>query len=354
MERKLFDNSLSRDEIDRMVRSISPGWKIHRTTEIESGHLIIYRLDVESSNGEKQCYLKATPEEKRPTVDLEARVLSVIEAQSNLPVPTILGVVDEHEELPAPFMLMSALEGRTIQESGVATLTDTELRTVAEQMGRYLAELHSLPVVDAFGFLTNDGPIAQGDRPARDFESIQVAEPFDSWREMLHWRFENALKALADTRFADIIDQAESAVASRIDELQGPFEPVLARVDQSWGNVLLDDGHIAGLIDWEFVLGAPPGYDLVSVEWTMTGRPCLFEPTISDRRDLVFDALVAGYRIAGPASVLNQSGVNRPCYELLLALRGMAHFETWFELFEFDGEPDDAAVQLREEVTRLC
>lgn len=337
-----------------MVELISPEWGVHRTKEIESGHLIVYRLGVKTSKGEKNCYLKATPEEYSPTVDLEARLLSLIEAHSGIPVPTILGAVDEHKGLPAPFMLMSALEGRSIQEADIASFADAELRTVAEEVGRYLADLHTLSVVDAFGFLTYEGSTVQGDRPEGDLEAVRVADPFNSWREMLRWRFENALDALADTRFTAVASQAESVIEPRIDELQGPFKPVLARVDQSWGNVLLDGGHVTGLVDWEFTLGAPPGYDLVSVMWTMAGRPCLFEPTITDRRQLVFDALATGYREEAHTSVIDRSSMNRPCYELLLALRGMAHFETWFDVFEFDTERDEAAAKLREEVARLC
>lgn len=350
----MFDTTLSRDHIDRMVGLIDSEWRVCDTTKVDGGHHCVYKIAVATSCGNEELYLKATPAEKEPTTRLEARLLSVLEAHTGIPTPTIRGVVDEHAELPAPFVVMSAIPGRTIPETEMASLADETLRSIARDSGRLLADLHAVNAVDDFGYPTEQGPVLRGERPSGTVETIGVADPITTWREWLRRRAETSIEVLPSTRFSDLTSRVASTIHTRIDDIRGPFAPVLARVDQSWGNVVLDDGTLSGLVDWEYSLATSPDYDIVSVAWTLAGRAFLFDPTVPDRRQLVFDAVTAGYQAEGSASVIDRARENRPCYELLLALRAMVNLEPWHTLFEFGGGSDDAASTLRAEVaTRL-
>lgn len=44
---------------------------------------------------------------------------------------------------------------------------------------------------------------------------------------------------MAETRFADLVADAGPALRAGVDALDGPSEPVVARVGQPWENVLL-------------------------------------------------------------------------------------------------------------------
>lgn len=345
-----YDTGLPDAQLERILDSIEPDWTLRDATHVEGGVHIVYRLTAETGDGTETVYLKATPPEKPPTVHLDARLHAGIDANSDVPVPSVLGVVDEHADLPAPYAVLSTMPGTTRLRPELPSVSDEELRRIARQSGRYLAALHELDAVDAYGFLTHDGPPLAGDRPASDFSTIAVTDPTDDWRDCLGTWAEGTLNRLRDTQFADVVSRAGPAVESGIEQLDGPFEPVLARIDHSVENVLVEDGDVRAFIDWEFTLAATPAYDLQCVVWSLAGGPYRFSPAATERRPLVREAVLDGYRERAGADRIEQFHANRECYELLSTLRSMVHLEDWFELFGLGDRTDDAAEQLRSEL----
>lgn len=344
------DTTLSRTTLERMIGEIEPAWQIADATPAEAGHHAVYHLAVETPDGRRECYLKGTPAGKAPSIGLEARLLAVLRERTEIPVPAVYGVVDEHETLPTPFLLLEAVDGEIEARTDLATLPPETHRVIARETGRYLADLHALDAVDAYGFLTAEGPRLHGGRPSGDPATVAVADPTTDWQECLHGWADGTLDRLADTRFADVGPDAEPVLRSRIDDLAGSFDPVLARVDQSLENVLLADGDLRALIDWEFTIAATPAYDVVCVGWSLAGGQYLFAPDVPDRRDLVQEAVLAGYEEGGSTRVLDQVRANRECYELLATLRSMVHLEDWYRLFDLGEAIDEAAGDLRNEV----
>ena len=349
-----YDTELTRDELQRMTTSIAPTWRVCEASETAAGHHIVYRLSVETPDGMRDCYLKGTPEGKSPSVDLEARLLTLLDCHTTIPVPTVLGVVDEDDSLPTPFMLLEAMPGRTEHRSTLSSLSDDSLRAIARDTGRHLAALHRLDVVDAYGFLACDDSLARGDRPTGAFTTVTVADPIVDWRERLRDWASGTLAALEETRFADIVPEAEPIVGAMIDGIEGPFDPVLARIDNALENVLLEGDTVSAMLDWEFTIASTPGYDIVNVAWSLAGGPYQFAPDVPDRGELVRQALLDGYRDQGRKTIVDQTRANRDCYELLSALRSMHHLEHWYQLFDLDDQIDESASKLRTEVeTRL-
>lgn len=345
------DATLSQQELEDALEPIEPDWRIHEATAATAGHHAVYRLAVDTPDGERACYLKATPDDAEASVDLEARLLAVLDAHTELPVPTVYGAVDDHEALPAPYALLEAMPGTATPRTALASLPEESLLGVGRAVGRYLADLHRLDATDAFGFLTYVGPALDGGRPRGDPGTIAVADPTDDWRERLHDWTTGTLADLASTRFADVPPAVEPAVRTEISDLDGPFEPVLARTDQALENVLLEDGEPSALLDWEFTLGATPAYDVCSVAWSLAGGPYLFAPDVPDRRDPLGVAVLEGYRDRGPDRVAEQVRANGDCYHLLSVLRSMVFLEDWYRQFDLGGHLDEAAADLRSELS---
>lgn len=353
-----YDTTLTDAQLVRLLESIEPRWNLRDATPAETGHHAVARLDVETPGGQRTCYLKATPPGKPPSVHLEARLLAGIDANTAIPVPTVLGVVDEHDDLPAPYVLLSTEPGEARSRTVLPSVADRELRRLARETGRGLASLHAVDAVDAFGFLAHDGPALSGETPIDDFAGVAVAEPTPDWRERLAVWAVDTLADLEDTRFADVIPEVRPVLMERVDEVEGPFEPALARIDQSIENVLVDGGDLTAWIDWEFTIAATPAYDLLCVVWSLAGGPYRFDPEVPDRRSLVREALFGGYAEAPvhgerlPSDIVEQARTNQACYELLSTLRSMEHLEGWYQLFDPGGQVNRTARELREEVAR--
>jgi len=351
-----YDTTLTDAQLTRMLEPVAPDWQLRDATPMETGHHAVAKLDVETPDGRRTCYLKATPPGKPATVNLEARLLAGLDATTAIPVPSVFGVVDEDDDLPAPYVLLSTEPGEARSRTTLPSVSDRELRDIARETGRGLASLHAVDAVDAFGFLTHDGPPLSGGVPADDFSSVAVVEPTADWRERLSGWAQDTLVDLADTRFADVVPEVRPVLESEVDAVEGPFEPALARVDQSIENVLVAGSEVTAWIDWEFTIAATPAYDLCCVAWSLAGGPYQFDPDVPDRRPLVREALFEAYAEAPvhcgrpPADVVAQARANRACYELLSTLRSMEHLQGWYELFDLGDRIDRSARDLREEL----
>lgn len=345
-----YDTTLTTAQLDRMLDSIQPTWTLDSADAVETGHHIVYRLGVGTPDGEQTTYLKATPPEKPPTVDLEARILAGIDAQSDVPVPSVHGVVDEHDEFPAPYVLLSTATGETHSRLDLPEIPDHRLRQIGYWCGTHLAMLHDIDAVDSYGYLSYDGPRPRGETPTGDFSGVAVHGGEDAWRKCAHAWGGQTLSQLEETRFADVLPRVESVVESEVESIDGSFDPVIARIDSSIENLLIDSDGIGAFIDWEFTIAATRAYDLSCVVWSLSGGPYLFSHETADRRPIVREAVLSGYEDNYDGEIREQFDANRSCYELLSTLRSMVHLEDWYELFGLETSIEGASQQLRGEL----
>lgn len=152
-----------------MLARIEPDWTLVGRERLPAGHHHTERLTVDTASGRRDCVLKAAPAGEATGLGLETRLLAVLADRTAIPVPGVYGVVDDHDDYPAPFAVVEAAEGRA---------------------------------VDAFGFLDHRDTPRDGSRPPGDPALVTVDEPAESWLGLLR-------------TWAD----------DRIDALEGPFEP---------------------------------------------------------------------------------------------------------------------------------
>lgn len=337
-----------------MVRTIDPNAEVVRSDLADSGYLPVYHLTVETGSTTRDLVLKATLGEGSHGVALEARLLALLEERTSIPVPGVVGAVDDHDDLPAPFFLMAELSGHSIPRTELGDVPADRLAAIARSMGTYLAELHALDVVDAFGYLGVTEPLACGGRPPVDADAIRVADPEESWPACLRAWAEAELDAHEDTRFGDLTPEVRPVLLEAVDGVSDA-PPALAHVDASIENVLLDDdGAVCGVLDWAFTVAAPPAYDLVCVERALAGGHWSFVPGTPDFGPAVREGLVEGYRSAGSPAALDRYRDERRAYDLLWIVRMTNLFDGWFETKGVDPERTEAAArEARETLSAL-
>ncbi|WP_267643587.1 phosphotransferase family protein [Haloarchaeobius amylolyticus] len=338
--------------LERMVQLVAPDWSILADDPEPSGRHATHRLHVETPSGDRRVVLKASNDEE--PFCREARLLAVLDSNTTLPVPTVLGVVDEHDDLPAPFFLMEEVPGESVDKSETDTLSEETLRQIAVSSGRHLAELHALDAVDAFGVVDiQQGEPLSGGRPAGDPGTLRVPDGDTSWATHVESSFEELLDALEDSRFDDVCPDVAEAVEPMVAELRAtePFDPVIGRVEHSLDNVLFDReaGTITGLLDWEFVASMTAANDMVFAEFWLSGGQWGLLPNTPDYRRLVRDGLLEGYREVGSPAVLTEFRAHYDCYATLQLLRTMVLFDGLFDAYgATDREREGAAATLRD------
>lgn len=351
-----YDRTLSHDSITEAVHEIRPSWTVLDVTPAEHGHHIVYFLDVETKTGERRTVLKATPEGKSPVCGNEARMQAILDAHTSIPVPEVFGVVDEHDDLPAPFLLQSHLDGANYRGDIIRELSTTDVERLARTTGRYLAELHDLDAVDSYGFVGIDPEdTLTGQPPSSDLAQITVDDATDSWEAYVENSATQVVDALKETRFADVQRRIEPVVEAYASDLTGEFHPVVARIDSSIDNLLLDHetNAVTGMLDWEFSVAATPAYDIAFVVHSLVDGFWSLLPETPTYRKTAQRSLLEGYREIGSTQTIEQFRANGDCYGLLAVFHSMLNFDNWFDLLEIHDERRDyAADQLRTRLDR--
>lgn len=327
------DSSLSRAQLEEMVATILPDAELHGASHVELGHSRVYQLTVDAPATEGQLVLKAVGDANHRGVGIEARMLAILDEHTLLPVPSVIGVFDAHEQLPSPFFLMERVPGSAWSYERTVEMETKILTEVAHQTGEYLASLHSLDAVEAFGTVEYDRTEAlQGERPTPMLDHLGIREGTDVWKAFLLEMVEQEIEALESSRFADLCGPVTDWFESHLESNQLSGDPVLGRIDHGVHNLLFepDTGSINGVLDWEFLLAVTPGYDLQCVEYVLSGAILSHIPGQPDRREIVREAIIDGYdSIPGtPACALEEYRTCHDCYELLATVRSMVHLDS--------------------------
>jgi len=313
--------------LEELVRVADSAWELREAVPAERGFCSVYRLVVADGGTTTELYLKASPDGKAWAIPTEARIQAVLNAHTSIPVPGVFGVTDDHETLPTPCYLMSALPGEEVDYERVGRLEDDVLRRLARETGQYLAELHSVPAVDSFGHFRHSAPELTGGRPEGNPANLTVGEPREDWPTYLGERVDHELDRHADSRFSDLTPELNRWFEAGIEGLDGPFDPVLGRNDHGLHNLLVDPetGEITAMLDWGYTLAVPAAYDFEFAVYLYGGAFLAGLPDVSDRRSLVREAMLSGYRATAPDRV-EAVATPEPLYEALAMVRIMNDF----------------------------
>lgn len=177
-------------------------------------------------------------------VPVEAEMLKIInQHEPNLPIPKLLFYDDSKQICPVPYFVMSKIEGKPLSELS-KQLTKAQYDDIKYEVAKVTRKINDI-LVPSFGI-----PALPETYTA--FNSKFVAKVF----ELL-------LKDAADKKLTipgisptDLLDLIRSKkVANYLDLATGP---VLAPTDTWDGNVMVENGHFVGLIDFAAILYADP------------------------------------------------------------------------------------------------
>jgi aminoglycoside phosphotransferase (APT) family kinase protein len=355
------NRTLSDERITEIVQQIEPDLRVQEATVAPAGHHITYFLTVETPAGTERCVLKATPEDGDSVCGDEARMLTILDAHTDLPVPEVLGVIDEDDALPAPLFLATELPGTNENRTALPSFSAAQIDELAHSTGRHLAALHDLDAVDRFGFVDID-PAEQlrGGKPSSSLDQISVEDPVDSWNEYLDQEYDRVLGGFDGHRFEEMAPIIDPALETCIDRIGGDGTPVITRIDQSLDNQVVDPetGAVTGLLDWEFCVAATPAYDISFVAHSLDGGHLTYLPGQPDHHEQILSGVLAGYREAGGEAVVEQFRANRACYELLSLTHKLLNFDFWFDEMDIvdvtDEQRSAAADALRERTREIA
>ncbi|HYK01022.1 MAG TPA: phosphotransferase [Thermoanaerobaculia bacterium] len=195
------------------------------------------------SGGGARFIVRFYPPGREDVVEYEPDVVRRCRS-SGLRVPEV--VADSRSGPPAPlaYMAYRMIDGIALRDR-LADLADREMHSVcasvAEQM-RAMAEVR----IDGYGDLT----------------SAHEAQ-YTTWQSFIRAAFEDGIAAAGRRMLLEdaLIDTLRT-VCDHLDRFAAPETPVLTWGDLSPDNIIVQGGRLAGLIDFEGVLGGEPELNL--------------------------------------------------------------------------------------------
>ncbi|GAA0249236.1 hypothetical protein GCM10009000_076830 [Halobacterium noricense] len=325
-----------------MVEEILGGRQVVDVQPAEGGTDDVFFVTVEMPNSTRECVLKACSFVEPPAFRVEPRIIDLVSRRTEIPVPDVLGYVDDHADLPAPFFLMERAPGE--QVSGPESLTDDALERTAHDAGRHLGELQSAASFAGYGWL-RAGLDADIDPPVGD---LVVADFAENWSSQLHDLAEGSLSRIEESRFADMVDELRAGLDTHLEVVPDAPDPVLLHDDYRFGNLFVDpdSGVVQTVLDWGNHFTGHSEYDLAVTEHHLCGRL----PLDADRRRLVHEALLSGYAETNELTRDDAFRERQLAYRFVTQLAPLA----WFDLWYGDGDdPETIANQQRALVRAL-
>lgn len=320
------------ESVAAMVRECRPAWSVTSVDPIARGTDAIYLADVETPDSARTVVLKVAEFVDDKRFLREPRTLSLVDEQTDIPVPSVLAVRASHDDLPAPFFLMEAVGG-VDPVDGV--LDDGMRARLAEDSGRALAAIHDAWAGEPEGFGWAD--------PRED--TFAAVGEHDAWPA--HYRsmaIEDGIDHFDGGRFADRAPALRERVETLAETLPD-VEPVVRHNDWRPGNLRVDPetGGLVAALDWGAVAVGHDEYELAAVEEFLTDRAPLDDPL----RERVRRALRDGYtdRRALPSG--EDAERRRLAYLLASRITAMRWLPQW-HAEATDAERDEQAAAHRE------
>lgn len=334
-----------------MVHALKPRWSVKSIERSSHGTDFVATLDVRTPHEVRTIVLKATTAGLVPPeiAKSEPRLLKLIRRETSIPVPTVFGYCDEHDEYPAPFYLMSYVEGENY-EGQLECLSPPIREMILYEAGQNLAELHMLGPLSSVGRIgVQDGHLTVLDTDEHprydDFRDKLLADCEETLDSFTRGGYFPEL-AEDPTRFADLVPDIRKYVQETIPALPAPDPPTYNHWDYRYGNLLIDPetGAAQAVLDWANLSAADPAYNLANAEFN------LLTPEVDDdnRTDTLRETFRTAYAEAREDWSFDETIRERMhVYQLTSRLDAMACLPLWYQ----DATPeerDERATEHRE------
>ncbi len=176
---------------------------------------------------------------------------------TQVPAPRIVAYDFSRRHIDRDWLIMDRLPGEPLTAAR-SPLSAEDVETVLAALGRHVAQLHTI-TGRTFGYRGRHHPMS----------------PQKTWPDAfgIMWK-----KLLDDVRATglysqDLYDLAISLYPRHRRAFEGPFAPCLCHMDLWSENVLVDNGRLTGLIDFDRACWAEPGIELAIAEYCGLTRP---------------------------------------------------------------------------------
>ncbi|MUT65208.1 phosphotransferase family protein [Paenibacillus sp. NEAU-GSW1] len=253
-------SKLSEEQLASIVKD-KLGQSISSITELGDGWANMAYL-IELADGQK-VVLKAAPASGKKvmktemhTMRTEVEALRLAAGHSDIPVPRVLAYDPSCNDVAGEYFIMDLMKGTSLAKLR-GELSEDDQTDVDRQLGKLNRAINSMKG-ERFGYFYDLGR-------------------HDSWKSFFQQMMDDVLTDGKEigTELPVPYEEIEQLVAAHMDVMDDVTEPALVHWDLWDGNVLVDEGRVTGLIDFERAFWGDPLIEFYFGRFT--GHPAFFE-----------------------------------------------------------------------------
>jgi len=195
------------------------------------------------------------------TIDVdEAKVTAFVGRHTSIPVPTIVGTYSHNKK---NYIVMTRIKGTPLSEC-LSSLSQEQIESITKDLARYLNELRSLKVEEFEGRSYIGSP---------GFGSVKGKMLQSGTRERGPFATVSEFHGNICSRFWDAISWADRRneqqdwnmhLLRRMYAENSDYKIVFCHGDLHPSNILVDDGRVVGILDWQRAGWYPEYWEYVS------------------------------------------------------------------------------------------
>lgn len=214
-----------------------------------------------------------------------ASVYNKLEGAVGIPVPEVYAVETEPTGIPSPYAVVEHVEGEELTSISQFKSLPREVKCeLLREMGRTLGRLHTETRYDAYGSLSVD-----------QNNGLYVDEEASDWATYYCDMYEKCAHKGEGSPVDEVAQHAFDFFTSAVTNIEPDDGPVLLHGDYTPDNLIIEDGRIQAVLDWEHATVGCRSREAWEVEENVVN---IFA-TKEIRADLR-DSLWAGYDEAAP------------------------------------------------------
>ncbi len=177
-----------------------------------------------------------------PKFRREKRAMELLKERKIL-VPEVIALNEERAILPHDFLICRRIEGKELYQVWETLEAETQ-EQLCDEMGEILTKIHQIHL-PKFGAILPDG--------------LQ----FDKWSDCVLHKLQLAIEEAQALQLfeAEMYQQALQIFDNHIALLDTVEEASLVHNDYHLGNMMVNEGHIAGILDFEWSFAGDGEYD---------------------------------------------------------------------------------------------
>ena len=257
-----MEDLLSPDLLEKCVRRHLPQADEQIALQpIATGH---FNSSFFVSLGNRQLVLRIAPSSESGLLFYERRMMHqepalhrLLLERTSVPVPQVIAFDPTHQIISRDFILLERLRGRPLSET-----SRVNVNQVFRQIGESLAQVHAI-TASQYGYLGEHHPMV----------------PQETWADAFRVMWSLLLEDIRSTGHynSDEVTHMRALLDRHLSLFSRPVPASLLHMDVWSQNILVDNGKLSGLIDWDRALWGDPEIEFAVLDYCGISHPAFWE-----------------------------------------------------------------------------